>query len=342
MKDIWNEAALRQDRPFIAREYIYASEMSKPLIDIYLSMKGTQPTNLPNMRSRRKFLMGNLIEELQGIIISTLGLRVDLQQVVQTNGLIPVRGKIDFLIQGIPNYEQARIKIRSLGFSAECIDYLLSVIDKFEAKIGNKEFAPMIRECKSCSHFVIEKIGGGGSIIGHKLQLYHYLKGLNIPLGYVDYLSKDDSMMEECRVQYPDNDLGREYDGKLFTLKEHLDGNIEPPKLPLIAFEDGRFTKQFGIEYSNFLTLIYGFDEPQNYSDSVKGKIGRWNTVLKRIKRIEDGECTPPSKKFPEGQKIKLTDKNQLAIEEMNKEGFDPYALAKIAVVPEEAEEELV
>lgn len=332
MKEVWNGAALRPDREMKVRDYCWASELAKPLVDRYLAMKATKPTNPPNMRSRRKFLMGNIIEEIQGIIISTLGLKVDKQQEVWTHGIIPVKGKIDFLVEGTPDYEKARHDINKLGFSEEFIGYLLSVIDKFEEKIGQKELAPMVRECKSCSQYVLSMLQEGGSIIGHKLQLFHYLKGLNLPLGYVDYISKDDALMEDCRVEYPDKALEKRYNDDLEDLHAHLVNNEMPPPAPLIIFE-GKFKQNFSVEYSNYLTMVYGFKTPEEYRNSIKAKISGRNRLLARIKMIEAGELTPT------GKAIVLTPKNQIAIEEMAKEGLDAFALAKKAVVVEEEED---
>lgn len=333
MRDIWNEATLRPDRELKPRDYLWASELSKPLVDRYLAMKGTKPSNPPNARSRRKFLMGNIIEEMQGIIISTLGLRIDKQMEVWTHGVIPVKGKIDFLIQGVPDYERARKQIKSLGFSDEFINYLLSVVDKFEEKIGDSELAPMIRECKSCSEYVMNMLQDGGEIIGHKLQLFHYLKGTDIPLGYVDYISKGDSLMADCRVERGDKELEEKYNADIAELKTYLDSDTQPPPAPLIVFEGG-FKKNFNIEYSNYLTLVYGFKEPEDYRNSVSGKVSAWNRVLARLRKVESGELTPT------GRKIELTANNKAILAEMEKEGYNPGELAKELIQIEEDENE--
>lgn len=335
MVDVWNTASLTPQKELVPRDYAWASELGKPLVDRYLAMKAVTPTNPPNMRSRRKFLMGNIIEEIQGIIINALGLRVDQQKEIWTHGAIPVKGKIDFLIQGIPNYTQARSFISGLGFSEEMINYLLAVVDRFEEKFAGGEFAPMVRECKSCSQYVIDHIQTGGQIVGHKLQLYHYLKGLNIPLGYVDYISKDNSLMEDCRVEQPDEALEERYNGDLIKLKEYIDTDTLPPPEPLIVFE-GKFKKNFNVEYSNYLSMIYGFDRPDLYAQSVVGKIAAWNRVLKRIHDVEIGAESKT------GKKTVLTDKNKIIIDQMQAEGYNAYELAKAVMIEEEDESDVI
>lgn len=340
LSHLWNDSLILEDRPAKAREYGWASELSKSLIDRYLAMRGVEPSNRPNARSRRKFFAGNIWEFVAGLVIAQLGLMAEQQQVVWVEDCaIPIKGKLDYLVQGIPNYSAARDTLNKLPLQKEIIDRFLKTIDLFEQTYGYEEIQPMVHEIKSCSEFVIDKITGGGCIVGHDRQIYHYLRGLKMPTGHIDYISKNDSLMAE-RIITQSEDIKIQYESDLSKLKTYIDANEQPPKEPLILFEE-KFTKNFNVEYSNYITDIYGFKEPSDYSDLVKGKIASFNRVLKRIKDIDDGKTTAPSKKFPAGQKIKLTPKNEIALAEMEKEGFDAYALAKIANVPEEAEEEM-
>lgn len=337
-KSIWNEASLRQEREPKARDYAYCSELGKPLIDRFLSMKGVAPSNPPNMRSKRKFLFGDIVEEFANIILSLLGVTVKRQEVVCIEGIIPIHGKIDFVIEGIPNYEMARHGVRQLNFSEGITDYLLSVVDKFEEKIGHRELAPIIRECKSVSQYAIDAVSENGGMLHHKLQVYPYLKGTDIKIAYIDYISKADSLMEECRVSYPDPRLEDRIGKDLEELNYYLKNNEQPPPAPLITWE-GKFKKSFFVEWSNYLELVYGFKTPEDYRKAVQGKIASWNRTLARLKMINEGAKTKPSKKFPEGQLIKLTDKNLDAVTEMDKEGWDAYALSAKAKIELDEEE---
>lgn len=333
MRSVWNEAALRPERELKERDYLWASQLSRPLVDNYLSLKATKVTNPPNMRSRRKFLMGIMIEEMQGIIFTALGLRVNKQEEVWTHGVLPVKGKIDFLVQGIPDYEKARHNISQLGFSQEFVDYMLAVVDRFESIYGQADFAPMVRDCKSISEYAIQRVQNGSGIIGHRMQLYHYLKGLNLPLGYVDYISKGDAIMEESKVEYPNTELEAQYNNTLEKLRGYLDANEQPPVEKLITWE-GKFSKNLDVEYSNYLTLLYGFDTPDDYRASVVGKISSWNRVLKRLKDVKEGKTTPS------GKPITLTDKNKKALDELRAEGYDPdYLVMSMTNVAEDEEE---
>lgn len=320
MKSAWNAAAARPDREPRERDYCWASELGKPLIDRYLAMRGTPPTNPPNARSRRKFLAGNFFEAFHGMVMKSLGLNVEQQEEVWTHGPLKVKGKLDFLVQGTPDYDRARRELAGLGMPDDIIGYLLSVVDSFEAQFGPVEFEPMVRECKSCSEFLMQHLQEGGRVLGHDLQLYHYLKGLNLPKGYIDYISKNDLHMEEVLVRFPDPALEARYSEDLSVLKEHLDSDTEPPPAALLVFENGKFKKNFDVEYSNYLTLIYGFQRPDEYAAAVGPKIRSWNYTLTRYKQLM------------EGKKVKLTDKNREVIKEMSREGWDAQSLAAQAV----------
>src|SRR3990167_9806570 len=67
--DIWNKSILdRKERPTIARNRLWASELGKSHLDIYLKMQGEITTNPPNARSLRKFEAGNIWEWIVGLI----------------------------------------------------------------------------------------------------------------------------------------------------------------------------------------------------------------------------------------------------------------------------------
>lgn len=336
--EIWNNSLITEDRPVTPRDYCWASELGKSQIDRYLAMTGVAHSNSPNTRSRRKFFAGNVWEFVAGLILSQLGIVQDKQQEVWTEGVLRVKGKLDYMIGGKPNYNKARKAISALPFQKEMTDRFIKVIDRFEETIGYEEIEPRIHEIKSCSEYVIDKLQNGGYISGHDLQIYHYLKGLNMPQGEIDYISKNDALMETRVVNYPDEKLERRYTEDLVTLKGYLDAKQQPPKEPMILFEE-KFTKNFNVEYSNYLTLVYGFKEPMEYSELVKGKIQRWNRVLARLKDIQEGKRGKPTKKEPEGKLVTLTDNNKEAIEEMTNEGHDAYALCKIAKVEQEESE---
>lgn len=338
--DIWNASVITEQRPLVARDYCWASELYRPTIDRYLAMKAVAPTNPPNIRSLRKFFAGNTWEFIAGLVLYQLGIIQEKQQEVWVeDAAIRIKGKIDYLIGGVPNYDKARDYISKLPFQKEMNDRFMLTIDKFEQSIGNNELKPLVYEIKSCSEYVIDKLMEGGNILGHDLQIYHYLRGLNMDEGHIVYCSKNDALMAERVIKMPDHSLKHKYEGDLLTLKGYLDANELPPNAPLIVWE-GKFQKNFEVEYSNYLSLVYGFKTPEEFRETVVPKVQRWNRVLGRLKDISEGKRGKPTKAEPLGKLMVLTDKNRAAIEEMQNEGHEPKELAKQLRVIEEEDEE--
>jgi hypothetical protein len=46
----------------------------------------------------------------------------------------------------------------------------------------------------------------------------------------------------------------------------------------------GRFTRNWGVEYSNYLTMLYGFETQLEFEEAVNPTVARWNSVLRRMK----------------------------------------------------------
>lgn len=332
--DIWNESVITEHRPLVKRDYCWASELYKPLVDRYLAMNATPKTNPPNIRSLRKFYAGNVWEFIAGLVLYQLGIIQDKQEEVWVNDTpIAVKGKLDYLVGGIPNYSKARDAIKSYPFQKEMTSRFMKVIDNFEETMGVEEIKPMVHEIKSCAKYLIDKIQGGGCVEGHDLQIYHYLRGLKLDEGHIAYISKDDALMAE-RVITANKALATKYELDLSHLKVYLDDKAQPPPAPLILFEE-KFNQNFSVEYSEYLTLVYGFETPEHYRESVKGKVTSWNRVLARVKLIDEGKTTKT------GKPIKLTDKNKAALEQMESEGFNPRKLAEEMQVSEEEMEEI-
>lgn len=332
---LWNNSLILEEKELYPRDYCRASELGQSIVDRYLRMIGTKPSNPPNDRTKGKFFAGRMWEWIAGIVLHQLGIIQTQQTETWTEDMpLRVRGHLDYLIGGIPDYNKARKFMSALPFDEETLERFMKVINNFEEEYGFDEITPTVHEIKSCSHYVVEMIQAGGSIDGHDLQIDHYLRGMKMDNGIIDYISKNDSVMAE-RLVKRSADIDRHLYLDLSTLKQYLDAKQQPPPAPLILF-DNKFTKNFSVEYSQYLKLVYDFETPEAYRNSVQGKIASWNRVIKRLQSIDKGETTPT------GKKILLTDKNKIAIEEMSKEGWNATELAKVASIVEDEEEILI
>lgn len=333
---VWNQTLDNvKDRPLVPRDYIWASELGLGFCDRYLKMNAVPYTNPPNERSRRKFQAGNMWEWVVGMVFIASGLLKKKQVKARTEikGLLPVSGKIDFTVGGAFDYESAKKRITEIRDSLMLLDlelppFFFTAIDNFVDKYKGQILQEVCFEGKSVSSFMMEKVQKTGPMPHHVLQDFHYVKGNDqgLTAGKISYICKDDCIMEEFNLTESKEvfkaykeDVGSmtEYYHKGFDKKDFM--RFAPPKEPQVLFEEGvwRFSKNFRVEYSSYLKMLYGYETPEAYRMAWQYKISNWNRVFKRCVRGDNmtdkniaviGEVT---KVFPQWDKyVKLAKKD--------------------------------
>lgn len=327
LTETWNTALISPDRELTKRDYVYASELGRPMVDRWLRMNAVPYTNPPNDRSKRKFFSGDVWEWLVWTVFNLSGIVKSRQDVVEvTDGALKVRGKLDFLIGGTPNRAAALTYLNTIPYPASMRDFFERVI----LQLSETPIEDCICEAKSLSSFAFERILEKGAYDNHCLQLYHYSMGMNLP-GVLSYVCRDDARLKEFTIDIEDAGLKMDYYFDLKMMADYLNRNEQPPNEPLITF-DGKFQKNLRVEYSAYLTHVYGFKEPEDYRLAVDGKVQRWNRVLNRMKLIKEGKTTPT------GKEIKLTLNNEAALTEMRLDGWEPEILLNDFKTEEENE----
>lgn len=312
--NLWNESVISTNRDYVQRDYCWASEMGQPLVDRYLKMTGVQATNPPNMRSLRKFEAGNLVEWIVRFVLGRAGLIIDTQEEVwvEYDGLLRVKGKLDFKAGGFPDFDRAKSDISHMNLPQSIVQSSMHMVERLQEQFGDKPLKEIVLEIKSCSTYVMDAMEVTEKPIHtHKFQAFHYIKGLNMDEAHLVYICKDDLRMAEFPIFNPSR-TELEYVADLKAITGYFNAKEQPPVEPLIrwAHEEGKFKKNLGIEYSNYLTMLYKFETPRAYSDHVAPQIAKWNRVINRYAKEE-----------------KITDKNKEVREEVNKCGYDFDAL---------------
>ncbi len=334
LAQIWNEAAMKENRPLVKRDYVYASEIGMPFYDRYLKMKAVPYTTPPNNRSLRKFLAGNIWEYTVKQILVSCGVykheevKVDAQPY---SDCLDVHGRCDFIAGGLIDGELAMINVAKLALP----DYLFVVAEKIISALEGKTLVEKILELKAVSTFAMDKVERmGAPMPNHSLQGYHYQKNGKIPAD-VAYICKDDCRMAQFSIVEEQSEPIYRKDLQLMT--EYFSKKKPPPKDPLLKFDEvfGKFTKNLSVEYSPYLTH-YGFETPDDYRQNVN-YIEKWNRALNRFVLAETGAKTPT------GKPIVITSKNIDMKNEIVKAGYDFNSLidCKIRIgaeVEEEAE----
>jgi hypothetical protein len=332
---LWNKALeSTNERVVEPRDRMYASELGRSDIDIFLKMQGEKPTNPPNERSQRKFHAGDLYEWFVFLILKKCGILLKKQIPVKTTleGCVEVSGRLDFIAGGLPNYEEGQKKIDELINELEMPPLFHQVTKNF-IEILKAEYPKgldeKILEVKSVATFGFEKIEKTGkALAGHDLQNFHYVNNLQME-GALCYISRDDLRMIEIPIMPENEKLLKKYQEKVKRVSGFYKENQSPEPEPLILFDEdtGKFSKNFNVEYSPFLTKIYNIERPDAYDEVISPIIGRWNRILTRIKADKP-----------------LTKDNEAGLDEMIERNFDIDKIKKIikksSLVGEEITEE--
>ena len=363
LAEIWNLAtASREERPNTPRDYMWASELGKGIADVVLRMRGEEPTNPPNGRSRRKFEAGNIFEWIVRLVLLRSGVLKQTQErvVFQYPDLIEVSGKIDFEAGGTPTYDTA---LDSLGVM-ELPDVIkrgtVALIEYLKEKYPDGLEDTLI-EVKSVSAFMFEALERTGQASrNHRLQLTHYLKSKGKQFGVLIYVCRDDLRMIEVEV-FLDDETEAEYRKEIEEVTRVYRSGEMPPLEPLIFYDvdTERFSKNWKVAYSMYLTKLYGFKDQAEYDEIYVPIASSWNTVLRRLRKANARKMWLLSGGFSEesvekikvegvrnkqqavmvdGQPIllpkeyqtgyEMTEKNLEVIKAIQAEGFDVYELA--------------
>lgn len=288
--EVWNESLVtRSERPLVTRDYVWASEIGGSMIDRYLKMNGVQQSNAPNMRSLRKFQASDIWEWLCALVLKRAGILIDTQQKLsyQYPGLLKVSGKLDFLAGGQPDWRRARRDLAFLGLPEMLQNASLAIINQLESRFGNDPLRTIVLEIKSTSSFMYAKYERAKQAgLNHRCQTFHYVKSLEtqgVSEGHVTYVCRDDCTLLEFGVFSP-SPVEKEYIADLREITGYVQSKTQPDKEREILFDPFafRFEKNWKIEYSNYLTMLYGFQTPMEYREKVDKPISSFNRTFKR------------------------------------------------------------
>jgi len=308
---IWNESIEQRDeRPIAARNRLWASELGKSDIDLYYKLLGEKPSNPFDSRAFRKFEAGNLFEWIVKMVLIRCGIYQESQKWIgykMDNNSLEVSGKLDHLAGGKPDYEKAEKEIANMMLPELFTKATTNILEYFKKEYPDGLPQQGI-EVKSTSSFGIEKVYATNEAMqGHDLQAFHYAYNAKLPFILL-YICRDDLRMADLPI-LPDNQkLLEKYQAKIKSISEYYNQKKEPPKEPEIIFDSKleRFSKNFNIEYSGYLTRLYGYQTPNEYDEKIGPKVESWNRVITRIK-----------------DKKEMTDNNKEKLTEISKYGFD-------------------
>lgn len=273
LAEIWNQSlAIDREREYVPRNHIWASELNGSYYDRYYRMKGRKPSTPPNMRSQRKFQAGNLTEFLVKQILERAGLLLETQtHISNTEFALEVTGKLDFLAGG-------EIKDIDSSDFPESFDILAQTVVSKLQELHPKGLREQILEIKSCSGMMFN-LYELKPAVHHMLQAFHYSHSRKIPASVI-YISRDDLRIMEWQILPNSEQWLQLYRKDIERMADVL--KLDRPALqPRLNLVDGKFKKNWHVEYSNYLD-DYGYERPDEYGDQASKLCGRLNRVMKR------------------------------------------------------------
>lgn len=328
---IWEEMfRCIPERPMVARNYMYASELSGSYLERYLKMHAHKPSNPFDWRARTKMMAGKFFESVVKLILVGTGILrgEQIRSEITLPKCLRVSGKIDFIAGGVIDWKEAHQRAEAMQKLFQyCFDDLYpfikhmtdKILVRFENLFGKTPLEEMIIEVKSVSGFVFELVQKNGPRQGHPLQSLHYLLGnKHIKKAMILYISRESCEIHEVYIERTP-ELLKQYREDVATMTMYYNKSIGkdykkhlPPKDEEVIFEPAtfKFAKNNLVEYSKYLTMNYGYKDLDEYKAKWDKKITKWNAVFRR--HVLEG--TPQGK----SQKpLVLTDDNRAVIAEM-------------------------
>ncbi len=282
---LWNETVVSESKPIKPRDYLYASEIGKSDIDAYLAMTGVKPSNAPDLRSKRKFDVGNLFEGIVANILDRAGVVVWLDKEKKRvrgveKGLVDVSGRFDILLDGKADMEKAKAEaekeLKALKVDNPYEEYRLGkAIAMADRVIKSGEefiFDKVLTEVKSLSLMMFNSIETSEQPIEtHAMQLFQYVRyskeDVN-KIGRLFYVCRDDiRLMEFAISDNPESKYGKMYMESLKRKSDNYKNKKMPAKELMLVTKNGKIKTNWNVAYSNYLTKLYGYAHHEEYRD---------------------------------------------------------------------------
>jgi hypothetical protein len=289
-KELWSLASIWNasldtvpQRDYEARDRIWASELAGSYYDRYHKMHGRKATTPPNLRARRKFEAGNLIEWVVAQVLARAGaLRSSQDYILNEKGAYKVSGKCDFIAGGMIEETDFSDLPETIADIAERA--VAALKEQFPEGLSQRGL-----ELKSCSGMMFDRYEKAPGI-HHALQAFHYAYTTKMPYMIV-YISRDDLRLHEWTILPTNKKLKKLYEtdrenmAKIMTLnKKQIKNYME--QLLVWDEDDQKYKKNYKIEYSAYLT-DYKYKQPADYAEPAQKIATRINGVIKRLREYK-------------------------------------------------------
>ena len=310
--EIWNNQLTfgRSERPMVARERVWASEIGKDLYERYLKMTGVKPDIDFDERTLRKFAAGNFFERIIGFVLIAAGLlKADNKwhNISEDEEHLEVSVKPDFIAGGKPDWAKVKEDLLDNPFFEvmPVLQRISEALVNHLAENNPEGMEDVVYEIKSINSMVFwaKKDYLMDAYPHHIMQLFTGMKATGISEGRLLYISKDDLTTAEFIISLDDPMLNVKYEADVKAITLAIRTKTPPPKPEEIVFDtrkkirfqynkkkyviNGCYTENWEIGWSNYLPTITGFKTADEWKNSIKPKMKEMNDEIKEKAKIK-------------------------------------------------------
>jgi hypothetical protein len=315
IQQFWNDTALPNNSwPIAPRDYIYATEIGAPFIEVFWKLKGEPATNDFSDLVVRKMEAGNFMENLIVWVFKRCGILKEWQGTVrfEDEKYLPVHGRLDVIAGHDGNWDETIKTVEQFYKSMDqaWLDFPYYNIAKEKSRILLEGLAKQypnglsdkIYEIKSLNSHAFWKSNGeriGTPYDRHRKQLGIYQIVKNLPGSFL-YIDRDTMAISEIPNILTD-DLKKEIFNWLEKITFYYRNNIEPPLPDLVVWNEDKkqWTLNWEVERSIYRDKILGNKKIADILNLVQQK----NLIQKEkenIDKVMAGKEFRGSKKYNE------------------------------------------
>jgi hypothetical protein len=245
------------------RAEIWASDLGKPYIDRWLQMKGVPYSNPPTGESLMTFFLGKQIELGIETMLTRCGVahRAQERLTLQLDGHLPVVGRPD-LIAHVEDWDALRAELSrgnghepDDGHAADEQLALSQMLAVWQAR-SPKGLPLTVFEVKSLNSYAFKHHRGTQGLANayphHRLQLYTYLRALELDEGHLIYVARDTGWIEEVVIR-PTGALEQAWSDDVGRMSAYYRDDQRPPLEPRTL--DGK--PNWRVTYSRYRDYLY-------------------------------------------------------------------------------------
>jgi hypothetical protein len=245
-----------------ARAEIWASDQGKPYVDRWLQMKGLPYSNPPTGKDMVTFFLGKQIELGIEQMLTRCGIAFKTQDrlTVLAKDCLPVVGRPDIVIE-VTNWQEVVAAVdEHLGGEvtrhADVQQQALKGLLAMWQKRCPEGLLPTVFEVKSLNSaaFKVHRSQDGlsNAYPHHRLQLYTYMRSLQMAEGHLVYVARDTGWIEEVVVR-PTEELEQAWLHDVETMSRYYRDEQRPPLEPLKV--EGK--DNWRVNYSRYKDYLY-------------------------------------------------------------------------------------